>query len=87
MLGGPNGREVEINPGDVLVLPAGTGHCNLGDQGLLVIGAYPDGVEWDICRGDPAEHDEAVSRIRAVPLPPGDPVGGAKGFLRSLWSS
>lgn len=87
MLGGPNGREVEINPGDVLVLPAGTGHCNLGDQGLLVIGAYPDGVEWDICRGDPAEHDEAVSRIRAVPVPPGDPVGGAKGFLRSLWSS
>jgi uncharacterized protein YjlB len=86
MLGGPNGREVEINQGDVLVLPAGTGHCNLGDRGLVVIGAYPDGMEWDICRGDPAEHDEAVSRIRAVPLPASDPVG-AQGSLRSLWSS
>jgi uncharacterized protein YjlB len=86
MLGGPNGEEVEVNQGDALVLPAGTGHCNLGDRGLLVIGAYPDGMEWDICRGDPAEHDEAVNRIWGVPLPRSVPVGGAKGALRSLWS-
>jgi uncharacterized protein YjlB len=87
MLGGPNGSELEVNPGDVLVLPAGTGHCNLGDQGLLVIGAYPDGMEWDICRGDPAEHDAAVSRIRAVPPPASDPIGEARGSLRSLWTT
>ncbi len=87
MLGGSNGREFELNPGDVLILPAGTGHCNLADQGLLVIGAYPDGVDWDICRGDPLEHDDAVRRIRAVALPASDPVTGADGPLRSLWSS
>jgi uncharacterized protein YjlB len=87
MLGGPRGREFEISPGHVLVLPAGTGHCNLGDQDLLVIGAYPDDMEWDLCRGDPAEHDAAVRRIRDVPLPASDPVGGAQGALCSLWSS
>lgn len=87
MLGGPNGRELEISQGDVLVLPAGTGHCNLGGRGLLVVGAYPDGMDWDICRGDPAEHDEAVRRIQAVPQPATDPVGGATASLRSLWSS
>jgi uncharacterized protein YjlB len=87
MLGGPPGREFEIKSGDVLVLPAGTGHCNLAEHGLLVVGAYPDGMEWDLCRGDPAEHDDAVSRIRAVPLPMSDPVGGTSGPLPSLWTS
>jgi uncharacterized protein YjlB len=57
------------------------------DRGLLVVGAYPDGMEWDICRGDPAEHDEVVSRIRAVPAPATDPVGGATGSLRALWTT
>jgi uncharacterized protein YjlB len=42
---------------------------------------------WDICRGDPAEHDDAVRRIRAVPLPATDPVAGASGPLCSLWSN
>lgn len=87
MLGGPNGRELRIEQGDVLVLPAGTGHCNLGDQGLLVVGAYPDGMDWDLCRGDPAEHDDAVKRIRAVPMPATDPVEGVNGSLHAFWRS
>jgi uncharacterized protein YjlB len=87
MLGGPSGRRFEIQEGDVLVLPAGTGHCNQGSSpDLLVIGAYPDGMPWDIRRGDPAEHDEAVANIRAVPVPRADPVGGTDGPLTELWS-
>ena len=83
MLGGPGGREFEVGAGDVLVLPAGTGHRNQGSCGdFLVVGAYPDGMSWDIRRGDPAEHDEAVANIRAVPLPSADPVGGR---LLALW--
>ena len=86
VLGGPHGRRFEVGPGDVLVLPAGTGHCNAGSSGdLLVIGAYPDGMEWDIRRGDPAEHDEVVANIDAVPLPQADPVHGPDGPLGGLW--
>ena len=85
-LGGPGGHTFEVGRGDVLVLPAGTGHFNAGSSGdLLVIGAYPDGMSWDLRRGDPAEHDEVVANIRAVPLPSADPVTGADGELVELW--
>jgi uncharacterized protein YjlB len=87
MLGGPQGRRFDIVAGDVLVLPAGTGHCNLGSsRDLLVVGAYADGLPWDIHRGDPAEHDEAVANISAVPLPTADPVRGPGGPLVELWA-
>jgi uncharacterized protein YjlB len=85
-LGGPEGRRFEVRPGDVLVLPAGTGHCNAGSSGdLLVVGAYPDGMDWDIRRGDPAEHDEVLANTSAVPLPRADPVHGPDGPLGELW--
>ena len=87
-LGGPNGRRFHVGPGDVLTLPAGTGHCNAASsEDLLVIGAYPDGMSWDIRRGDPGEHDEALANIRAVPLPGADPVHGKDGPLTELWSA
>lgn len=85
-LGGPAGRTFEVRQGDVLVLPAGTGHFNAGSSGdLLVVGAYPDGMSWDLRRGDLAEHDEVVSNIRRVPLPSADPVTGSHGELVDLW--
>ena len=83
-LGGPAGRSLEVRRGDVLVLPAGTGHRNEADSGdLLVVGAYPNGMSWDIRRGDPGEYDEVVANIAAVPLPDSDPVGGS---VSRLWS-
>lgn len=86
VLGGPGGRRFEVRRGDVLVLPAGSGHCNAGSSDdLLVIGAYPDGMDWDLRRGDPTEHDEVLTKIRAVPLPAADPIHGAGGPLRELW--
>jgi uncharacterized protein YjlB len=75
-----------VGPGDVLLLPAGTGHCNAGSSGdLLVIGAYPDGIDLDIRRGDAAEHGEVLANIRAVPLLHADPVHGPDGPLDELW--
>lgn len=87
VLGGPSvGRQLEVTSGDVLVLPAGTGHFNAGSSGLLVVGAYPDGMRWDIRHGDPAEHDEVLANIRAVPLPSADPVRGEGGPLTVMWA-
>lgn len=88
VLGGPQGSPVQLSAGDIVVLPAGTGHCNAGSQpGLLVVGAYPDGMRWDLRRGDPAEYDEAVANIARVPLPDTDPVEGREGPLAELWSA
>lgn len=86
ILGGPEGRRFEVERGDVLVLPAGTGHCNAGSSAdLLVIGAYPDGMRWDLRSGDPAERDEVLANIAGVPLPSADPVTGADGPLIEAW--
>jgi uncharacterized protein YjlB len=83
MLGGEQGRRLTVSLGDVLVLPAGTGHCAIEhSEDLLVVGAYPAGQKWDVMRGDPGERDAALKRIAAVPMPADDPVGGT---LLSLW--
>ena len=78
-LGGPQGRSFEVATGDVLVLPAGTGHRRAAsDRSFTVVGAYPAGQEdYDLLRGDdPAEVARARGRIAALGAPPDDPVGG-----------
>jgi uncharacterized protein YjlB len=42
-------------------------------------------MRWDLRRGDPAELDEVVANIAAVPLPAADPVDGPGGSLAELW--
>jgi uncharacterized protein YjlB len=79
-LGGPQGREFTVAAGDVVVLPAGTGHRRATDRdGFTVLGAYPAGQhDYDLLRGsdDPAEVAAAKARIARLPPPPEDPVGG-----------
>ncbi len=86
VLGGPAGAEVRVQPGDVIVLPAGTGHKREdGGAGLLVIGAYPPGQEhYDLRRADPEWLPQARTNVAAVRLPDTDPATGSGGGLRSV---
>jgi uncharacterized protein YjlB len=84
--GGAKGQEIDLAQGDVVVLPAGTGHQGLwASPDLMVIGAYPKSGKYDLCRGSKAEHDKALETIPLVPLPDTDPVFGQKGPLLRLW--
>jgi uncharacterized protein YjlB len=84
--GGEKGRVIEIAAGDVVVLPAGTGHQRVMESAeLMVIGAYPPTGKYNLCRGSKAEHARALTSIPDVPLPLTDPVFGQKGPLMALW--
>ena len=87
LFGGPGGTVLTVQAGDVVVVPAGVGHCNLDQSGnLLIVGSYPDnGSGPDLRRGKLAEHDAAQRAIGAVPLPSSDPVQGVNGALAGLW--
>ena len=82
------GKEIELNQGDVVVLPAGTGHqCLWASPDLLVIGTYPKSGRYDLCRGSKAERQAALQAIPEVPLPETDPVFGKSGPLMRLWQA
>jgi uncharacterized protein YjlB len=84
--GGDGGKEFEISAGDVVVLPAGTGHqCLSATRDFCVIGAYPPGPKMQITRPTPENHRKALKTIPEVPLPKTDPVMGEDGPLLRLW--
>lgn len=85
MLGGPKGHVLEVSSGDVLLLPAGTGHCNLeSSEDFLVVGAYPPGQHADICREAPTKSQ--LTSIETLPFPALDPVQGSPGVLQHYWA-
>jgi uncharacterized protein YjlB len=85
-LGGGNGIRLFVEPGDVLVLPAGTGHQNLGASAdFHVCGGYPAGQEADLLRGRADERPQNLANIAKVPLPKADPTAGREGPLIELW--
>lgn len=85
-LGGEDGMEFDVRPGDVLALPAGLGHMGLTHSpDFQVVGAYPDGREPDLVRAGEMDTKEALRAIREVPLPDRDPVFGADGPLMEIW--
>lgn len=87
-LGGNRGKRVEVQAGDVIIIPVGVAHQNLvATDDFGVVGAYPDGRDWDLLRGLPRERPKADHNIAALPVPANDPIFGAKGPLRRIWES
>jgi uncharacterized protein YjlB len=81
-LGGPQGPELELAAGDVLLLPAGTAHKQLkASADFCVVGCYAEGRAYDMLRGLPGERPAADARIHALSAPRADPVYGADGPL------
>lgn len=87
-LGGEHGQTVEVRSGDVILIPAGVAHQNIGaSPDFGVVGAYPDGRQWDLLRGLPGERPKSDRTIAALPIPDYDPIYGAEGPLRQIWKA
>jgi uncharacterized protein YjlB len=87
-LGGESGSLVELEQGDVAVLPAGVAHKNEGQTSdFRVVGAYPAGTTADMQYGKRGERPRADQNIASLPVPKADPVFGAHGPLVTLWGA
>jgi uncharacterized protein YjlB len=86
-LGGDDGKILFIEKGDVVVIPAGVAHKNLGEENQVVcVGGYPDGKDYDMNYGKPGERPKTDQNIARVPIPLTDPVyGKAKGLVQ-IWT-
>jgi uncharacterized protein YjlB len=83
--GGIKGRILALKAGDVVVLPAGTGHRLIeASRNFLVVGAYPPDGTYDECT-DSRDRPDAIKRIAKVRRPDTDPVYGKGGPLTELW--
>jgi uncharacterized protein YjlB len=84
--GGPDGVILEVARGDVVVIPAGVAHKNVGSSpDFRVVGAYPRGQRPDMNYGREGERPGADERIARVPRPQADPVYGEGGPLDEEW--
>ncbi|MFW2541175.1 cupin domain-containing protein [Primorskyibacter sp. 2E107] len=88
LIGGPQGTAFTMAAGDLLILPAGTGHCRLEqDDAFQICGAYPPGQESFTTRRLEDARPEDAGLIAATPLPGSDPIAGANGPLTRFWSA
>ncbi|MFK0525111.1 cupin domain-containing protein [Paenibacillus illinoisensis] len=87
ILGGEKGQRVYLQTGDIVVLPAGTGHKRLeASSDFRIAGAYPGGTSYNTRTGAPGERPEVLREIHDVPIPDTDPVYGNEGPLLELWN-
>ena len=83
MLGGPQGETVEVEAGDVMILPPGFGHRQIDMRGgFQICGAYPPGQEnYTVVRGSEGYDEAMLQQIASVAPPQADPVWGGNGPL------
>jgi len=87
-VGGEHSSDLKVYAGDVIVIPAGVPHQKISASAdFAVVGAYPEGREWDLLRGRPGERPKSDHNIAALPIPDNDPIYGADGPLRQIWKA
>lgn len=89
-LGGEEGQLFTLYVGDVVVLPAGTGHKRVSaSSDFRIVGAYPNGMSYNTRTATEIEkeHATALAEISHVPLPKMDPIYGQQGPLLQYWHS
>jgi len=87
-LGGERGEKLDVEAGDVIVIPAGVGHKNLGSsRDFRVVGAYPNGSSCDMKSGEKGERPQADENIAAVPVPSTDPLLGKEDGVPVIWQA
>jgi uncharacterized protein YjlB len=85
-LGGEDGSIISLSKGDVILIPAGVAHKNVGSSDTFsCVGAYPKGQEYDVNYGKPEEREKAEENIANVYMPLTDPIFGNKGPLHQHW--
>lgn len=86
LIGGERGKRLDLRCGDVVVLPAGTGHKKItASDNFQVIGAYPNGSNYNLKRRNIDVRNQALADIQNVPIPDHDPVYGESGPLLAKW--
>ncbi len=86
LFGGEQGEEIKIEKGDAVAIPAGVGHRMIkASADFSVVGAYPDGMDYDVLKGEQGERPKADENIKNIPLPENDPVYGKLEGLTALW--
>lgn len=85
-LGGDEGVRLSVGPGDVIIIPAGVAHKNLGgEDDVICVGGYPGGRDFDMNYGKPEERPQADYNIAVLDIPATDPILGREG-LTTIWS-
>lgn len=85
-IGGEKGSIIEVNVGDVLLLPAGVGHKQISaDDNFMMVGAYPPNTTADLCHDEPSKLAARIKAVAKVPLPETDPVTGHSEGSMLLW--
>ncbi|KAF2843159.1 hypothetical protein M501DRAFT_994015 [Patellaria atrata CBS 101060] len=84
----PNGIEIDVSAGDVVVVPAGVSHRSLtSEAGYKYIGVYPETApKWrnNWCKGE-EDMRSLATEIDNVEIPAHDPVFGENGPLVEIW--
>jgi len=85
-LGGPDGDVFDIRENDVLLLPAGVAHKKVdGSRDFQIVGAYPDGIEFDMQKGNASDYEKIRGSVSNVAIPKTDPLSGTPGAIGEHW--